>query len=1103
MTIFQNGSLLLDSLSQPVQNLILSASENAVEARASKICITHFLTALLREMDEVQASAFQSGLESGTQIYHIEEIIKTYSQPRSGASAPIFVGALSDFSAHAQEALKLLDAITTQGTESINIVPPEKLSVLYVWIAVLSSPEANDTENLEDVFDFEKARDAFQKLLIYGSEILVPPLYSEDAEELLLEHFTETSIEILRRSVEYAGELGYEKLMPAHVFIAFISRPQGVGEWLVRREAKLGIGPAKVAEEIERNISLGFRGKPKTLDLSRRYLSVPIQRVFENAYIKSARRGRKVIDESSLMYGVLVEEREGRVADILKIPSLEIDIQKMLRHLDQYIKETAVDDDAQQTAPLLLPKSVAKSEDLTYLAQIGRLTQMVEVKNTSNDPLPLEQIKRGLHKRDHNHILITGPAGVGKTTIARELARQIAAGEIPFLGSKKVLWVDCTQITPEESREKLEQIITAVKGRNDVITCLDGFDAIIRYVGQREANNLALLKTALQNRHIHLVGIIQDRHYTELLGSEHQMLKFFTRVEIDEPDTEAALEIVKRIKPSLENTYGVQIEDEAIDKAVILSRDFILSEQLPTKAFDILEDACELASYKHEMALQANDNANSEKKQKPVVTDEYVIATVSQKTGVAEGTLRGSGENIDFDALLRSSVVGQDNAIKAVARELKLIKGGAKDPSKPASIMLFAGLTGTGKTELAKIIAQVYSASKNLTVYTMGNFNESHSVSGIVGVPPGYVGYEMGGRLINDLNADSYSVVLLDEVEKAHPDIWKPFLNLFDEGWIVDQRNIKAYGNRAIFILTSNAGADKISEVLANGADMEVVIDTVKQELYKIEHTTARQKCFTPEFLARITQIIVFNPLSLEAMEAIASLKLKKLCKTWLEKRGKELDIHPAVIKYIAQQGHKDNEKAKGREGGRIIPKHIATLIETPLQDMIAQNPDLYKRANKVRVILDPANRIVCSFEETQPVSIEEAGKRAVECIQTILDDEAGSHLNSRIEQVEQVVRDWERDVKTWASSSTPLHSVVNAEVESLHNKIAEIQKTFTEREGSLNSDLDQQFRLLMKVIVAAQPVRSYFSDGVKDQGGLDSVVIKDNLQRTIDIQET
>ena len=264
-------------------------------------------------------------------------------------------------------------------------------------------------------------------------------------------------------------------------------------------------------------------------------------------------------------------------------------------------------------------------------------------------------------------------------------------------------------------------------------------------------------------------------------------------------------------------------------------------------------------------------------------------------------------------------MIGQDEAVEAVARELLLIKAGMTDPGKPAAVIFFAGLTGVGKTELAKALAQLYSTSKRPQTYTMGNFSEPHSVSGIIGVPPGYVGHEQGGRLINDLNSDPYCVFLLDEADKPHPEVWKPFLNLFDEAWITDTRGVKAFGDRAIFILTSNAGHETISKMSRQGKKMEEIAEAVKKELPTVEHEWSRQKAFTPEFLARIKQIIVFKPLDPEAMEGICRKMLDENPKTWKEKRDKIIVIPYNLIEYIAKRSHEADEANSFNESGRIV----------------------------------------------------------------------------------------------------------------------------------------------------------------------------------------
>jgi len=270
------------------------------------------------------------------------------------------------------------------------------------------------------------------------------------------------------------------------------------------------------------------------------------------------------------------------------------------------------------------------------------------------------------------------------------------------------------------------------------------------------------------------------------------------------------------------------------------------------------------------------------------------------------------------------------------------------DPTKPASVLLFLGQTGTGKTELAKALARFYSTSKRLKTYTLGNCVEAHSVSTIIGVPPGYVGHDQGGRLVNDLIADPYCVFLLDEADKAHPDVLQPFLNLFDEGWVCDQRGVRAYGNKSIFILTSNVGQRMIADLVQQQKTPQEIAARMKEALSQIRHSKSDRPVFTPEFLARIKRVIVFNPLDGEAMAGISRKLLAELAQSWEAKRSKRLEVPEALALYIGAQGHRLNEQSGSKEGGRIIRKLVSEWVESKLQREASQRPEEYKRCSAV-----------------------------------------------------------------------------------------------------------------------------------------------------------
>jgi hypothetical protein len=423
---------------------------------------------------------------------------------------------------------------------------------------------------------------------------------------------------------------------------------------------------------------------------------------------------------------------------------------------------------AEHVNGLLVPPEIAPSEDLTHRAQSAASIGAFPFDLDPTFKRLFETTTRVLHRRQGNHVLLTGERGVGKNTVISELARRAAMGEVPFLKNRRFLRVDCRYFAPDESRPRLTALLGWAAPRADLVLCLDGFPSLLAG-GHKEANRAVLLSGLSQAR-CQFIGLLTPRDFEELVADDPEMCDFFSRVDVEEPDLEVAQKILQHFAQGLQHKYQVAIDTEAIRQAVVLSANYVLNDQLPAKALRILHRVCEDIDYERKQMGSQRDR----------VTVEDVVRVVADLSGVPEETLRGVAERSDYEQSLGQVILGQEQAVRAVAIELGLIKAGMTDPNKPAAVMLFLGQTGTGKTEMAKVLARFYSTSKRLKTYTLGNCVEPHSVSTIIGVPPGYVGHDQGGRLVNELNSDPYSVFLLDEADKAHPDVLQPFLNVLE-----------------------------------------------------------------------------------------------------------------------------------------------------------------------------------------------------------------------------------------------------------------------------------------------------------------------------------
>lgn len=626
------------------------------------------------------------------------------------------------------------------------------------------------------------------------------------------------------------------------------------------------------------------------------------------------------------------------------------------------------------------------SRDMTMDARMGNLDPVIGREKE------IERVLQILSRRMKNNPCMVGEPGVGKTAVAEGIAYLIAAGDVPdTVRDKRLLSLDLSSMVAGskyrgEFEERIKKVIAEVKNAGNVILFVDELHTIIGAGGAEGAIDASnILKPSLSRGEIQMIGATTRAEYRKYIEKDAALERRFQPVYVEEPTNEETVEILKGLRSAYEEHHHVEISDQALEAAVSLSVRYISDRFLPDKAIDLMDEACsrkrlgfgkkakktlplelEIQAFSDDIEnlLEAGDideaaellkkqrkletkldKMKQNKNAKSVVVDAEDIADVVSvwtKIPVNKLTEQESKRLERLEEELHKRVVGQNEAVDAVARAIKRSRVGLKDPKRPVGSFLFLGPTGVGKTELSKALAEaVFGSEDALIRVDMSEYMEKHSVSKLIGSPPGYVGFEEGGQLSEKVRSNPYSVILFDEIEKAHSDVFNILLQVLDDGHITDSQGRKVDFKNTIIIMTSNTGAQRIIDPKKLGFVTASNADTEHEDMKKNVMDEVKQN-FKPEFLNRIDDIIVFRALTEDDVRNISNLLLKELKQRVASQMEIQLKFGDAVKKLIFEKGYDK------KYGARPLKRAIQTNIEDELAEAVLKGE--IKRGDTVQV---------------------------------------------------------------------------------------------------------------------------------------------------------
>lgn len=788
-----------------------------------------------------------------------------------------------------------------------------------------------------------------------------------------MERYTPQAKEALSLAVGVAESLNHGYVGTEHLLIGLLQEGTGVAAKVLEEN---GVEEDKVVELVSQLIAPN-----PTLQTADTAAYTPrARRVIENSYREAVRFKAAQIGTEHLLIAIL---REGDCVASRLLNTMGVSVQKIYIDLLAAMGEDAptVKEEMQSSRAgrrgNATPTLDSYSRNLTKMAEEGKLDPVIGRENE------IRRVIQILSRRTKNNPCLIGEPGVGKTAVAEGLAQMIAAGDVPeTIADKRVMTLDLSGMVAGskyrgEFEERIKKVIAEVVDSKDVILFIDEIHTIIGAGGAEGAMDASnILKPSLARGELQLIGATTINEYRKYIEKDSALERRFQPVTIDEPSEEESVSILKGLRSRYEDHHKVEITDDALEAAVKLSSRYINDRFLPDKAIDLIDEASSrvrLMNYTRPdkvKALEAQIEKLEDEKEAAVREEAYekageikkkqeklrekiaallekwqkeketrrLIVSENEIADVVAGWTRIPVKKLaeeeserlkNLEGILHERVVGQEEAVTAVSKAIRRGRVGLKDPKRPIGSFLFLGPTGVGKTELSKALAEaMFGTETALIRVDMSEYMEKHSVSKMIGSPPGYVGYEEGGQLSEKVRRNPYSVILFDEIEKAHPDVFNILLQVLDDGHITDAQGRKIDFKNTIIIMTSNAGAENIisPKRLGFGTATDAKADYAFMKgrvMDEVKHL------FKPEFLNRIDEIIVFHQLNREHMKGIADIMLQGIIKRSREQLGITLSVDTAARDYLIDKGYDD------KYGARPLRRTIQNLLEDKLAEAV------------------------------------------------------------------------------------------------------------------------------------------------------------------------